>query len=148
MPTAPYVRVRLVEGPLAPEPPPRPDEAGAVVVFDGVVRPTEAGRPLRALRYEAYEPMTTRELLRLAHAIRERFALTAIDVRHSVGLVAAGGVSFTLVVASPRRKAALSACDAFIDEMKQAVPLWKVPVFEEGGSDVSDQGRVQCGTDR
>lgn len=126
------VRVRLVEGPLPPEPPPRPEGAGAVLTFDGVVRPTEDGLALRALLYEAYEPMTSRELLRLAESTLDRFALTAIDVRHSTGLVPAGAVSFTLTIASPRRKAALAAADAFIDDMKRSVPLWKTPVFDAG----------------
>lgn len=120
------VAVRLIEGPLPPEPPSAVDGAGAVVAFEGVVRPDEEGRPLAALVYEAYEPMTTQELRRLAEATAAEHGLLAIAVEHSVGRVAAGETSFRLTVASRHRAEALTAVERFIVEMKRIVPLWKV----------------------
>jgi len=47
----------------APNPrPPRPG-AGALLVFDGIVRHMEDGRELAALDYEVYEPMATQQLI-------------------------------------------------------------------------------------
>lgn len=125
----PSISIELVEGPLTAAPPSVVSGAGAVLVFEGVVRPEEAGRSLEALRYEAYEPMATRELGRLAERTVIEHGLFALGVTHSVGRVAVGQVSFRLAVAGAHRAEALAACDAFITEMKRCVPLWKTPVF-------------------
>ena len=125
-------RVRLLDGPLTTAGPPSPPGCGAVLTFEGVVRPSEPDgertRPLAALRYEAYEPMTTRELTRLAAACEAEFGAT-LAVEHSVGEVPVGACSFRLHVATPHRAAALACCGAFVDRMKRDVPLWKVPVW-------------------
>lgn len=120
------VDITLVEGPLGPPTATAPEGAGAWVVFEGVVRPTESERALSALVYEAYEPMTTRELRRLAAETAEEHGLLSVDVEHSVGRVAAGEVSFRLSIGSKHRAEALAAMDQFILRMKQSTPLWKV----------------------
>ena len=124
--------VRLHEGPLPAAAPWSPPGCGAVLTFDGVVRGSEpdggTNRPLAALRYEAYEPMTTRELATLAEACAAEFE-AVLDVTHSVGDVSAGACSFRLRVAAPHRAAALACCTAFVDRMKRHVPLWKAPVW-------------------
>ena len=126
------VSVQLADGPLhASAAPPGPEGAGALLVFEGRVRPREDGRPLAALRYEAYEPMTTRQLQALSRETCEAFALLGLHVEHSVGRVPVGAVSFRLTVHSAHRKEGLAACDAFIDRMKRDVALWKTPEFAE-----------------
>ncbi|MFI4861934.1 MAG: molybdenum cofactor biosynthesis protein MoaE [Phycisphaerales bacterium JB063] len=126
------VTVQLVQGPLGQPIDWRPAGAGAVVQFEGVVRPTESGRRLRGLTYEAYEPMTSRLLDELGQAIVQQHGLAALHVEHSVGFIENHAVSFRLYVASAHRKEALAAMDHFIDRMKQTVPLWKVPEWEQG----------------
>ncbi len=130
------VRVSIVDGPLpgshldeaedraAPE-------AGAIVCFEGRVRPLEDGRELDALRYEEYPPMTGRELRKLAGAMLAEHKLLAIGVWHSRGAVPVGACSFRLRIAARHRKEALAATDRFIDRMKRDVPLWKTPVWRE-----------------
>lgn len=126
------VGVQLIEGPLERSTAATPPlGVGAWLVFDGVVRPEEDGRLLRALCYEAYEPMTTRELHRLAERTAERHGLLAVEVRHSVGVVAVGEVSFRLSVGGKHRAEAIAAADGFIAQMKRIVPLWKTPVFAD-----------------
>lgn len=117
--------VTLVEGPLAPATHRPAAGAGAWVVFEGVVRPTEDGRPLVALHYEHYPPMTERELRRLAERAATERGLLAVHVEHSVGSVAVGETSFRLSVAAMHRAEALAATDAYIRRMKQTVPIWK-----------------------
>jgi molybdopterin synthase catalytic subunit len=119
------VRVEIVEGPLVSIVSPRFENAGAVVMFEGVVRGLENGSAIEALFYEAYRPMADRQLERLAQDLCRQHAVLAIDVMHSVGRVAVGEISFRLIVASAHRKAALAAMDEFIDRMKQDVPIWK-----------------------
>ena len=131
------VRVDLIAGPLpdsqpgcATAPVDTDLRAGAVVVFDGVVRLTEEGRALSGLHYESYEPMTSRMLTQLADEIINTHGLIALVVSHSVGDVPVGRCSFRLTVWSAHRKEALKAMDEFIDRMKKEVPLWKTPNWE------------------
>jgi molybdopterin synthase catalytic subunit len=123
------IDIHILDGPLAPPGPWRPEGAGAVVVFEGIVRPREEDRPLAALEYQVYEPMTRRELGKLAQAIASRHGLTALRVEHSRGKVAAGECSFRLHLAAPHRAEALAAMDQFITRMKREVPIWKLPVW-------------------
>jgi molybdopterin synthase catalytic subunit len=98
-------------------------------VFDGIVRPAEDGRPLAALVYEAYEPMTSRELHRLAQTTLATHGLLAIVVQHSTGRVTAEEASFRLSIGAAHRAEAIRAADEFISEMKKVVPIWKTPEF-------------------
>ena len=102
---------------------------GATVVFEGIVRANEQGRTIRALSYEAYEPMATNSLTQLANDILSKHALIAITVEHSRGEVAAGERSFRLAIDSAHRKEALAAMDEFIDRMKRDVPIWKTAIY-------------------
>lgn len=123
------VEVKILEGALGEAELVDVEGAGAVLRFEGVVRPTEDGRPLEVLDYEAYEPMTTRQLRALGEAMVVGHGLMALRVEHSVGRVRPGEVSFRLTLWSAHRKAGLAAMDVFIDRMKAEVALWKVPVW-------------------
>lgn len=119
------IEVFIIDGPLPPRVAPRAEGAGAVLCFEGVVRPTEGGRPIEALDYEVYEPMASRMLKGLAEEVGREFALLAVHVEHSRGRVAAGACSFRLCISSGHRKEGLEAMGRFIDRMKQDVPIWK-----------------------
>lgn len=125
------IEVEFKNGPLPAAPCRKVDDAGAVICFEGVVRPMESGRSLAALRYEAYEPMTSRELRRLADEVAVEYGLLGLRVVHSYGQVPVGGVSFRLEVASKHRADGLTAMGVFIDRLKREVPLWKVPLWAE-----------------
>jgi molybdopterin synthase catalytic subunit len=125
------VQVQIVDGPVSAELARAASGglagAGAIIDFRGVVRPTEAGEPIEALEYEAYEPMAQRELERLARAVASRHGLIAVSLWHSRGRVAAGKCSLWIVIASERRKAAIAAVDELVDELKREAPIWKRP---------------------
>lgn len=99
-----------------------------MLVFEGVVRPVEQEVPIRGLRYDTYDPMAERELERLAREAVSRFDLLAVRVEHSRGFVPNFACSFRLRIASAHRKQGLTAADWYIDQMKQAVPIWKCSV--------------------
>lgn len=125
------VQVRLTRGPIrSPHafPPVGVEHCGAVIQFRGVVRASESNAPIEGLEYQIYEPMTSRELQQLGERQRSRHGVTAVDVEHSFGFVAGGECSFVLQVASSHRTEAIRFVDEFIIEMKQHVPIWKVPV--------------------
>lgn len=124
------IKVQILSGPLPPLSTPWSYSGnGAILQFDGVVRPTEEDRTIDALDYEAYEPMAITQLHRLAKSVMTTHKLLGVYVEHSKGRVNAGEVSFRLRVASRHRKEALAAMDEFIDRMKQDVPIWKSPVY-------------------
>jgi len=126
------IDVQIIDGPLAAQPTlPQVEHAGAITCFDGIVRPTENNRPLHALDYEAYEPMASRMLRDLAQKLIDEFNLLAVHVQHSRGRVPVGTCSFRLIIASRHRKEGLAAADAFIDRLKQDVPIWKTPVYAD-----------------
>jgi molybdopterin synthase catalytic subunit len=124
------VSVTITDGPLGPFlPPGAPAGAGALVLFEGIVREREADGPIDALDYEAYQPMAQRMLARIGDDLTTRLGLLGLWVEHSRGRVGVGRCSFRLVIAAPHRKEALAAMDEFIDRLKQDVPIWKVPVW-------------------
>ena len=122
------IEVTVSDGPLAAAEPWSVAGAGAVLTFEGVVRPTEAGAPIDALDYDAYRPMADDMLRSLGEEVATAHGLTAVSVEHSVGRVAAGEISFRLRIASAHRAEGLAAAAEFISKMKEDVPLFKVPV--------------------
>ncbi len=122
------ITITIHEGPISPATHEYTD-AGAVICFEGVVRPTEDGRPIEALDYEVYEPMAQATLSQIAEQTRSRFGVLAIDVAHSRGRVPVGQCSFRLVIAGKHRKESLAAMDHYIDRLKQDAPIWKTPVY-------------------
>ncbi len=124
------VHVEIVEGPLgAMAEPLTEDGRGATLVFDGVVRGIEGDREIVALDYEAYEPMASKQLRALSERLVHEHGLLSLWCWHSTGRVGVGEVSFRLAIVSRHRREALDAMDAFIDEMKRGVPIWKSPVY-------------------
>jgi molybdopterin synthase catalytic subunit len=120
------IEVRIIDGPLDAgtaiwEVP----GAGAILCFDGVVRPLEDGQPIAGLHYQAYEPMASNLLRQLADETKRRFGVLAVRVEHSRGDVPVGRCAFRLQLASAHRTEALAAMTWFIDRLKQDVPIWK-----------------------
>jgi molybdopterin synthase catalytic subunit len=126
------VIINVVDGPL-PEASAAPpvENAGALICFEGIVRPLEDGRRISALDYEAYQPMAGAQLRRLADRVLHRHGLLGVWVEHSRGRVPAGACSFRLRIASRHRPEGLRAAEEFIDTMKRDVPIWKTAVFAE-----------------
>jgi len=128
------VDVQLVDGPIARSRIPEgwsslPDGSGAILCFEGVVRPTEGDRPIVALEYQVYEPMAGNLLRCIGEEIVARHGLLALRAEHSRGRVGVGACSFRLWVASRHREEALAAMAEFIDRLKKDVPIWKSPVW-------------------
>jgi molybdopterin synthase catalytic subunit len=125
------VTVAIVDGPLATAAPWSAAGAGAVLSFEGVVRPTEDGEDIDALDYDSYRPMAQTMLEDLATEMVATHGLEAISVEHAVGRVPVGQISFRLRIASQHRVEGLAAAAEFISRMKDDVPLFKVPVVQE-----------------
>ncbi len=106
---------------------------GAVAEFQGLVRAEEAGRTISALEYEAYSPMAERTMQRLCDEIPAAAECRFIRITHRIGLVPVGEAAIQVVVASRHRAAAFAFLAAFMDRLKQDVPIWKVRAFDATG---------------
>lgn len=122
------VTVQIVDGPLASIWPPSVSGAGAVILFEGVVRGLEHDREIAGLDYTTYEPMAQRTLEQIGREVAARHGILEMHIEHSRGHVPVGAISFRLVVAGAHRKEAIAAMDEFIDQMKRDVPIWKSSV--------------------
>jgi len=114
------VSVSVVDGPLGPAGPWAVAGAGAPLCFEGVVRPTEDGRALIALDYEAYEPMAQRELDALAREIVEQHGVLAVEVEHSRGRVPVDRTAFRLRIVG-----LLTTGDKLVPPSEEPPP-WKI----------------------
>ncbi len=107
-------------------------EAGAEVLFFGVVRDHSQGRKVLYLDYEAYEPMAEKLL---GEAIREassKWPLVHARVLHRTGRVGLGEIAVALRVSAAHRDEAYKASRFLIEAIKHRVPIWKKEHFADG----------------
>ena len=125
------VRVIITDGPLAPATPGtlHAGEAGALLVFEGIVRREEGEGEVMALSYEVYEPMASKMLTRIAEEMVGKHKLIALDIEHSRGVVPVGAPSLRVVIESGHRGESLAAMGEFIELLKRDVPIWKKPLW-------------------
>ncbi len=110
----------------------RHEAAGAVVVFEGVVRNHHKGRSVDRLTYEAYEPMAKKKLEEVgAEAIGQWPELT-VAIVHRLGDLAIGEAATVVAVSSPHRGNAFDAARYIMDRIKIVVPIWKKEWFSDG----------------
>jgi molybdopterin synthase catalytic subunit len=107
-------------------------DAGAIASFVGTVRNHHEGRAVTGIDYEAYEPMASLELARVAHEALERWPSVRVAVSHRVGTLVVGEASVAIAVASPRRAPALDAVRFVIETLKVRVPIWKREHYVDG----------------
>lgn len=106
---------------------------GGVVTFLGIVRDTaDDGKRVRALRYEAFEPMALREFEVIASETRDRFGDVRIAIVHRIGEVRVGEISVAVLAAAAHRGAAFDACCYAIDQLKARAPIWKQERYVDG----------------
>jgi len=105
---------------------------GAVVTFLGLVRNHNAGRQVRYLEYEAFEPLALKAFTRIAAELQERWPGARAALHHRVGRLEVGEASIAIAVASAHRAEAYAACRYVIERVKQIAPIWKREFFEGG----------------
>jgi molybdopterin synthase catalytic subunit len=120
---------------------------GAVLVFEGVVRASGGPRPdgsppgaaVRALEYEAWEPVAERELDTIVAEVAARWPEAAVAVRHRLGRVSLGEPAVVVAVGAPHRDTAYAASRHVIDTLKERVPIWKKELYDDGSAWVSNR---------
>jgi molybdopterin synthase catalytic subunit len=119
---------------------------GAVVSFLGLVRNHNAGRRVRYLEYEAYQPLALKVFERIAGEARERWPGVTLALHHRVGRLEIGDASVAIAAASAHRADGFAACRYAIERVKQIAPIWKHEFFE--GGDVWIEGATADPEDR
>ena len=99
--------------------------AGAVLIFEGVVRNHNEGRNVHSLRYEAYEAMAMSEGETILKQALAQFKIEHALCVHRVGDLAIGDIAVWVGVSAEHRDAAYEANRFIIDTIKQSVPIWK-----------------------
>jgi MoaE-MoaD fusion protein len=106
--------------------------AGALVVFEGVVRSPSEGKDVLWLEYEAYEPMAIAQMERIVAETRARWPVTALFLHHRLGRIEVGETSVIAVASAPHREEAFAAGRHLIERLKADVPIWKKEFFHDG----------------
>jgi molybdopterin synthase catalytic subunit len=105
---------------------------GAILLFLGVVREVNDGRPVTGIEYSAYEAMAARELDAIVEETRARFDAADVAIVHRLGELALEEASVGIAVAHPHRGTAYDASRWVIEELKRRVPIWKREQYTDG----------------
>jgi molybdopterin synthase catalytic subunit len=124
-----FCEIRITKQPLDPRVLHFSWTEGAVVDFFGVVRSIENERMIDAIEYEAFEAMAERQLALIADEAKDRYGLVSVIIHHRIGLVPVGEASLFVRVTARHRHAAFEGSSQIIERLKQAVPIWKHPVY-------------------
>lgn len=117
-------------------------DAGAVVLFSGVVRDHDEGRGVTSLSYTAH-PTAEATLRGVVGAVIEEHTrehgaserAMRVWIAHRVGGLAVGDAAFVCAVSAAHRGEAFRLCSDLVDRVKAEVPIWKEQFFEGGGSE-------------
>jgi molybdopterin synthase catalytic subunit len=112
---------------------------GGYAAFEGWVRDTNEGQPVRRLEYEAFEALALREGERIIAEAITRFGVRHAACVHRVGELGIGELAVWVGVSAPHRDEAFGACRYIIDEVKHRLPIWKKEHYVNG-----DSGWVNC----
>jgi molybdopterin synthase catalytic subunit len=115
---------------------------GATVLFIGMVRDVNDGRPVSGMEYTAYRAMAERELADIAREAHDRFATDDIAIEHRLGTLDLGDASVAIAVAHPHRGEAYDASRYIIEELKKRVPIWKLEHYVDGTREWVGAGNV------
>jgi MoaE-MoaD fusion protein len=110
----------------------RRDDAGAVALFYGIVREQNLGRHVLYLEYDAYPEMAIKVMREIAAEVRAQWPVSEIACQHRTGHLEIGETSLLVAVSSAHRGDAFEACHAYVDRLKERVPIWKKEVFAGG----------------
>ncbi len=117
------------------------DDAGAVVVFEGVVRDhdPEAAGQVTGLEYTAHPDATKflREIITEVNTeVHNALDSGPLPVRavaaHRIGTLQVGDTALVVAVSAAHRQEAFSVCSQVVEDIKARVPIWKLQFGAEG----------------
>jgi len=102
--------------------------AGAVVVFDGIVRDDD----ILEMELEAYEEVALQELETIAADATRLHNLLHVDIIHRIGHLSVGENILIIIVSAGHRDGAYAGSRYIIEEIKNHVPIWKKELRKDG----------------
>ncbi|WP_017792318.1 molybdenum cofactor biosynthesis protein MoaE [Leucobacter salsicius] len=108
-------------------------DAGAVVMFHGIIRNHDGGESVTALDY-SYHPDAETFLAQLVAEEHERTGIRLAAV-HRVGALGIGDAALVAAAASAHRREAFEAIERLVERIKHEVPIWKRQHFTAGSSE-------------
>lgn len=108
-------------------------DAGAVVMFHGIIRNHDGGEAVTALDYSCH-PDAEAFLARLVAEEGERTGIRLAAV-HRVGALGIGDSALVAAAASAHRREAFEAIERLVERIKHEVPIWKRQHFTAGSSE-------------
>ena len=121
------MHIEILISPAVITPPASPVDAGvgALATFTGTVRGSENDQPISALVYEAYQPMAETVMHRLLTELAATHPCHSVFVQHRIGTVPVGEAAIHIAIQAKHRAPAFALLAAFMDRLKQDVPIWK-----------------------
>jgi molybdopterin synthase catalytic subunit len=105
---------------------------GGHSIFLGQVRSDKVGdKTVAAIEYTTYEELALEKMAEIREAIFAKYNLTCMHVYHSLGIVAAGGISLFVFTSSAHRKASIDACSETVEIIKAELPVWGKELFSD-----------------
>ena len=115
------------------------DSAGALCVFEGLVRNHNDGHDVEALEYEAQEALCASEAKKIFEEAKAQFEIIEAKCVHRIGRLEIGEMAVWVGVLAAHRDEACKACRYIIDETKARLPIWKKEHYTSGES-----GWINC----
>jgi len=109
-------------------------EDGAALLFLGIVRDHNDGRPVGGMRYDAYVEMAEGVLTEIAGEVAATLGTDRVAIEHRIGRLDIGEASVAIAVSSPHRAEAFDACRQAIEQIKLRLPVWKREEYLDGES--------------
>ncbi|MEM2872974.1 MAG: molybdenum cofactor biosynthesis protein MoaE [Nitrososphaerales archaeon] len=110
-----------------------PKDAGAVMVFIGVVR--EVGKDdkkVRRLEIESYDEHANSAIKKISDEIRNKYELSLAKIYHFKGSFNVGEPLVLVIVVGKSRKQAYPALQEAIERYKKEPAMWKKEVYIDG----------------
>ncbi len=119
-------------------------ENGAMDMFIGRVRDHNLGRAVRAVSYDAFEPLACNVFGQICEEAVDLFdRRLRLYIEHHKGRLEVGGLSVVIAAGSPHRDEAFKACRYLIEQLKIRAPVWKQEHYVDGDSEWV-QGHALC----
>jgi len=103
--------------------------SGALAEFYGIVRGKEGQAAIVGLEYEAYTSMAASSMTRILEELTIDFPCEAAKVIHRHGPIRVGEAAIYIGLRAAHRKEAFGLLSAFMDRLKQDVPIWKTGII-------------------
>ena len=120
-----HIEVLISPAVIVPPASPADSNTGALATFTGLVRDSENDQPISALVYEAYQPMAETTTHRILSELSLTHPCHSVFIQHRIGTVPVGEAAIHIAIQAKHRAPAFALLAAFMDRLKQDVPIWK-----------------------